>query len=236
MTMQAPSSPFAAAVRQNPYPTYAQLRQEQPVYYDERHDFWALSRYADVVRAARTPEVFSSAQGIGPPKRRGLTMISNDPPMHTRLRLLVSKAFSPRTIEQLTPRIETIVNDLLDAVLAKGSFDLIEDLAIPLPVTVIAEMLGVEPERREEFKHWSDEVVQFLGYPADDAGKARYQQSWEAFKDYFSQTIEARRHTSRHDLITLLVQAQDEQDALTLIEILNFCQLLLVAGQNGFRS
>src|SRR5687767_4872600 len=90
--------PFATAVKESPYPFYEWLRQEQPVYYNEEYDFWALSRYEDIVWAARTPGIFSSAQGVGPDKRYGLSMISNDPPVHTRLRKLVVRAFTPRTI------------------------------------------------------------------------------------------------------------------------------------------
>ncbi len=231
MHLSTEYSPFARDVQENPYPYYDWLCRAHPVYYNEPLGFWTLSRYADVLMAARTPEVFSSAQGVGPDKRRGLTMITNDAPVHTRLRLLVSKAFTPRMVEQYAPRIQAIIDELLEAVLPRGAFDLIADVAFPLPVTVIADILGVEPERREDFKRWSDEVVHFTaGTPHPGHDRARYQQSWEEFKAYFLQVIEARRRAPREDLITLLVKAQEDQDALTTIEILNFCQLLLVAG------
>jgi len=89
-------NPLAPEVKESPYPFYEWLRQERPVYYNQEHDFWALSRYQDIVWAARTPEIFSSAQGVGPDKRSGLSMISHDPPVHTRLRKLVVRAFTPR--------------------------------------------------------------------------------------------------------------------------------------------
>jgi cytochrome P450 len=133
-------------------------------------------------------------------------------------------------IDQNASRIQTIANALLDAVLARGTFDLVDDLAFPLPVIVIATLLGVEPEHRDDFKRWSDEVVNFTAGTPHGASRAQYQQSWEEFKAYFSDMIEARRRAPRDDLISLLVKAQEEQDVLSTMEILNFCQLLLVAG------
>jgi cytochrome P450 len=222
--------PFDAAVKALPYPFYAWLRQHQPVYYNAEYDFWALSRYEDIVWAARTPEIFSSAQGVGPDKRYGLSMISNDPPVHTRLRKLVVRAFAPHRIETYAPRIQAIIDDLLDAVLAKGSFELVADLAIPLPVTVISFILGVDPEYRHDFKRWSDDVVDFAASTAHGPAREKLRHSWEEFRDYFSRLLEARRHAPRDDVVTLLAQAESSGDVLTRMEFLNFCQLLLVAG------
>ena len=230
MTTITAYSPFARDVQECPYPFYAWLRQEHPVYYNERFDFWALSRYDDVVRAARNQEVFSSAQGVGPDKRYGLSMITNDPPIHTRLRRLVNRAFTPHMMARFEARIQAIIDALLEAVLDKGAFDLVADYAVPLPVTVIAEILGVEPERREDFKRWSDEVVLFVGGAEHGTDRERYQHSWEEFKAYFEQIMAARRQQPQEDIISLLVQAEAEHDALTAMEILNFCQLLLVGG------
>ncbi len=223
-------NPFATAVKENPYPYYAWLRREHPVYYNPHFDIWALSRYADIEAAARHPEVFSSAQGVGPDRGEGTSMLVQDPPVHTRLRKLVSKAFTPRMIERLTPRIQTIVDELLDAVMAQGSFDLIQDLAYPLPVIVIAEMLGVDPEQRDNFKRWSNAIIQGLAGSAHGYPQERIDQAWEGMSAYLSEAVEARRDAPRDDLITALVQAQEERDALSLEEILSTCVLLLVAG------
>lgn len=223
-------NPFAPEVKENPYPYYAWLRREHPVYRNERLGFWVLSRYEDIEAAARQPKVFSSAQGIGPDWQPGLTMITKDPPEHTRLRKLVSKAFTPRMVDTLTPRIQAIVDKLLDAVIDKGRFDLVQDLAYPLPVIVIAEMLGVDPERRDDFKRWSDDVVHIVASGQNEARLAQYMQSWEAFKNYFVELIETRRQAPKDDLVSALVMAQEERDALTMSEILNACLLLLVAG------
>lgn len=221
---------FSPDVKENPYPYYAWLRKEHPVYHNERLGFWAISRYNDVVALSRKPEEFSSLQGIGPNRAPTPTMISQDPPIHTRLRGLVSKAFTPKTVAQQEQRIREIIDELLDPVIDKGSFDLVQDLAFPLPVIVIAEMLGVEPEYRNDFKRWSDDVIQITA--AQEQGKvvARYLQSWQEFKEFFARRVEERRKSPRNDLITALVQAQDEREALSLSEILNFCLLLLVAG------
>jgi cytochrome P450 len=230
MTAITAYSPFARDVQENPYPFYAWLRQEHPVYYNAHFDFWALSHYDDVVQAARNHEVFSSAQGVGPDKRYGLSMITNDPPIHTRLRRLVNRAFTPHMMARFEGRIQAIIDALLDTVMDKGAFDLVADYAIPLPVTVIAEILGVEPERREDFKRWSDEVVLFVGGTAQGSDRERYRHSWEEFKAYCVHIMAARRQQPQEDIISLLVQAEAEHDALTELEILNFCQLLLVAG------
>ena len=223
-------NPFVPEVKDNPYPAYEWLRREHPVYHNEALDFWALSHYADVEWAARLPEVFSSAQGVGPDRQEGASMITKDPPEHTRLRKLVSKAFTPRMVAQLEPRIRMITDELLDAVIDKGAFDLVQDLAYPLPVIVIAEMLGVDPERRDDFKRWSDDVIHIVAAGQNEERMAQYMDSWEAFKAYFVEMVEVRRRAPRDDLVTALVQAHEERDALTLSELLNACLLLLVAG------
>ena len=223
-------NPFTPEVKANPYPAYEWLRREHPVYHNEELDFWALSRDVDIEWAARRPEIFSSAQGVGPDRQIGVSMITKDPPEHTRLRKLVSKAFTPRMVSQLEPRIRALTDELLDAVMDKGAFDLVQDLAYPLPVIVIAEMLGVDPERRDDFKRWSDDVIHIVAAGQNEARMAQYMESWEAFKAYFVEMIEARRRVPREDLVSALVQAQEERDALTLSELLNACLLLLVAG------
>ncbi len=222
--------PFDAAVIRDPYPYYAWLRHEAPVYYNADRDIWALSRYADVMAAARNTKDFSSAMGVGPQRQPLQQMITQDPPLHTRLRGLVNRAFTPRVIEELTPRIREIVDDLLDAVVAKGSFELVADLAFPLPVIVIAELLGVPPEDRDAFKRWSDESIDFVSSQEDTRDTERYGKSWNEFSDYFSAMIEERRSAPRNDLVSLLVKANEGDDELSVVEILNFCQLLLVAG------
>ncbi len=221
--------PFASEVKGNPYPYYAWLREKHPLYYNGRLGFWVLSRFKDI-EAARNHEIFSSAQGIGPDRAWLPMMITRDPPDHTRLRRLASKAFTPRMVERYTPRVQEIVDGLLDAAFKKPSFDLVQDFAYPLPVIVISEMLGVVTRDLEDFKRWSDDVINLTAGGTQHGDMARYLQSWQEFKAYFTQIIEARRRSPQDDLISALVQAQEERDALTTSEILNFCLLLLVAG------
>ncbi len=221
--------PFAPEVKRNPYPYYAWLRDHHPVYHNPRLDIWTLSRYRDVDAALRNHEVFSSAKGIGPERMSIPTMITRDPPEHRRLRSLVSKAFTPRMVAQMEARIREIIRHLLDAAIDNGVFDLVHDVAEPLPVIVIAEMLGVDPEHRAAFKKWSDDVIGVLG-GSPDFDLNRYLETWREFKAYFTEMIERRRRQPRDDLVSALVRANEEQDALTPGEILNFNLLLLTAG------
>lgn len=183
-----------------------------------------------MVKAVRRPEIFSSAKGVGLAKNYGLSMIAHDPPDHSRLRKLVIRAFTPRQIASYEPQIQAIIDGLLDDVIAKGSFELVEDLAIPLPVPVIAHVLGVDPEYRHDFKRWSDDVVNFTAGNAGPEAREQLRGSWGEFCEYFSDMMESRLHEPQDDVVTILAQAQDEGDSLTVIEFLNFCQLLLVAG------
>jgi cytochrome P450 len=225
-----PSSP---AFRDDPYPAYAWLRREHPAYRFEAGDerWWAISRHADVTAALRDHATFSSAQGIGSERDSSCMMITTDPPDHTVLRSLVNKAFTPRRIAGLEPRIRQISEGLIDTAIARGDFDLVRDFAVPLPVTVIAELLGVEPERREDFKRWSDAFVG-TGYDGMDreAAQVHYDRLMAEFSAYFGAMVEARRGERRDDLISALVAAQEDRSVLSTEDILMCCLLLLVAG------
>jgi hypothetical protein len=157
------------------------------------------------------------------------SMLRMDPPDHTRLRSLVSKAFTPRTVETLRPRIEQIVEDQLDAVAAAGQMDVIRDLAYPLPVTVIAEMLGIPIEDRERFKHWSDEAIRSLGFSNEDDAR-RSMQATRELRAYLQPIVEQRRREPREDLISALVAAEEQGDKLSTDEVFSTIILLLVAG------
>ncbi len=239
-------NPFAPGVHANPYPMYRQLREEDPVHWSELMDTWVLTRYQDIVAVLTDGARFSAdrrsarnrfsqmaeqvEQEFGPFGRTP-TMLSSDPPLHTRLRRLVSKAFTPRAVENLRPRIQGIVDDILGGVREDGGMDVIWDLAYPLPVIVIAEMLGVPPEDGDKFKRWSDDVVATLGGPfvAPDVMQ-RAQGSVTALADYFTGIIGQRRQEPRDDLISGLIAAEEQGQVLSEDEILATCILLLVAG------
>ncbi|HRI08804.1 MAG TPA: cytochrome P450 [Nannocystaceae bacterium] len=227
----------------DPYPHFDRLRRETPVVQVDPMGIWAVTRYDDVNHVLRTPEVFSSAafqvvfRMLSPAMTEGDTtlvdsMIGRDPPEHTRLRRLVSRAFTPEAIKVLEPRIRDLARRLLDSLRGRQEFDLVHDFSMPLPVIVIAEMLGVDPDRKEDFKRWSDDTVSLSSQPLhqDPDEIERRVKSRQEFHGYFREMIEARRLTPRNDLITALIKANEESDALTADEILGMTVLLLVAG------
>ena len=207
----------------NPFPRYRMMREKQSVYFNPQYRFWQVFGYEDVQRVLSDYSSFTS--GFGGDQGRdplSASMISMDPPRHRQLRNLVTQAFTPRSIAQLSDRITTIVNTLLDEVAARGRMDIIDDLAYPLPVIVIAEMLGIPHEDRERFKVWSDAVV---GASNPEGGNPQAEMS-----AYFLNMISQRSREPKDDLITALLNAQIDGQHLNQRELLGFCILLLVAG------
>ena len=241
-------NPLLPEVRANPYPYYEVLRREAPVHQIlPGAPFYAVSRYDDVCSVLHRPEIFSStalqilAQGggisFGPNSGalaghrllRSSMMIATDPPDHTRLRSLVNRGFTPRRIAGLEPRLRQIAAACLDRVTPSGRMDLMRDFAIPFPVTVIAQLLGVESERREQFKHWSDTIVIGLSGMSQQFGREEVRAAAEEMADYIDSILAARRANPRDDLISILADAE-AGDALTGGEVLSFVVLLLIAG------
>ncbi len=216
---------FSFGGMDNPYPMYARLRDAGPAV-QTGGGTWAISRYEDVVGVLKNHAVFSSAaMGFGGGAFSARTIIGTDPPEHTRLRNIVNRAFTPRMVAAMEPRIREITTELLDRIAAGEDFDLIRDLAIPLPVIVIAEILGIDPERREDFKRWSDSMV----FSGALSGGGALQTSQDEFRAYFSNVIDARRHEPRDDLISALTRAE-EAETLSPQEVMAFTILLLIAG------
>lgn len=233
-------------IRANPYPFYARLRSEDPVHWDEELGFWVLTRYADIVSVYHDSR-FSRAHGL----RRGYerlpqeeqvlaepvyrafskTMFYSDPPYHTRLRGLVNSAFTPTAIEQMRPFVQKTVDSLLDAVQANGRIDIIHDFAYPLPILVIARMLGLPAEDRVLFKKWSDDLFAILGSvphsPALMEGAAK---SLRALTEYITALSDDRRAHPQNDLLTGLVEAVQEGERLTQDELVSNVIILLSAG------
>src|SRR5216684_2848628 len=220
----------------NPYPAYSQLRDRSPFSYvdlpagtvpgiEGEIRAWALMKYDDVYGALRDHDTFSSSGNpvIGkasPP----LVMIFDDPPRHTRFRRLVNKTFTLRRVEALTPWIAAVADELLNAV-GQQSIDIIEHYTVPLPVKVIARMLGIPGEEYEMFKRWSDA---FLSLTSMD--NRERMQNLKEMGGYFGKIAAARRAQGAEDLITALVEAEVEGEKLEEWEILGFCILLLIAG------
>ncbi len=230
-------NPWDEAFRANPYPHYKPLYAGAPRHLDLGFPLALVARYADVRQVLLDPQLFSSVQ----PKDSAFanqtdafgdtpTVLQSDPPTHTRLRRLVSRDFTPRRIRELEPRIRQIAAELLNKAARNRSFDLMADLANPLPVMVIAEMLGVPAEKYETFKHWSDKVVEadntLPGMPIPEEIKNAFNE----LRAYFAEQIARRRKSPGPDLVSALVAAHDEAEALSNEELLQFVVLLLLAG------
>jgi cytochrome P450 len=221
-----------AQFRDDPYRLYRYLHAAAPVRWNEALGAFTLARYADVV------QVLSDNRFSVDRDRSGVlrapvpkSMLVSDPPDHTRLRTLVQKAFTPRMVEQLRPRIESIVSELLNRLADRSSeVDLIAELAYPLPVLVIAEMLGVPPEDRATFHGWSAAVAASLDPLISDDRRERAGEAREKLHAYLRGIIAQRRREPRSDLISALVAVEERGDVLTEPELVVMCTLLLIAG------
>ncbi len=171
------------------------------------------------------------------PRRTGLVnMLDMDPPDHTRLRSLVSKAFTPHAIERLRPRIEHVADDLLNAAATRGRFDLMASLAYPLPVTVIAEMLGVPSSDMTRFEGWSNDIALNVEPILDDEEVGRVRRAAEELTEYFEAIIRLRRSDPKDDMISSLLAAEEESQKLSHDELMQTLMLLLVAGNETTRN
>ena len=227
--------PLSRRDRQYPYDVYKEVRLKDPVHRMRVIDGWGLTRYADVDAVLRDHRRFSnggrSFTGLGPE-----TLLDLDPPDHTRLRSLVSKAFTPRSVAKLTSRIDQIIEELLDAIGERERFDLIEDFAFPLPVIVIAEMLGVHPEDRAQFKEWSTDIAITVEPIIPDDLAVRLEKSTGKLFEYFETIIADRERSPQDDMISALIAARDDNDRLSHDELLGTLVLLLVAGNETTRN
>ncbi|GHO53595.1 cytochrome P450 [Ktedonobacter robiniae] len=217
------------------YDWYRQMRETQPVFFDPNIQGWHIFRYDDVVRVITEHATFSSEQNrFVPAEYRDVNPISSsivrlDPPRHHKLRQLVSQAFTPRMVANMESRIKEITSGLLDQVQAVGEMDVIRDLATPLPITVIAELLGVPAERREDFKRWSDAFVSGDAEATEEDMQEGIQAAG-SMVDYFAQIFEERRAHPQDDLVSALLLAEVDGERLSNEELIGFCVLLLVAG------
>ncbi len=234
-------NPFLPEFHANPYPFYRRLREHDPVH-ETPMGFWVLTRYDDVVTILRDPRfgreefapllaaIYGDEASPGSIPR---SMLFRDPPDHTRLRTLVNRAFTPRVVENLRPRIQQIVEEVLNRAEDTKGMDVIADLAYPLPVTVICEMLGVPQADRERIKQWSADVARSLdaiGMPADPEVVERGRASRGALIGYFRDLVPERRKYPQADLLSLLIAAEEQGDKLSEGELLAMCVLLFIAG------
>lgn len=224
---------FTVEARRDPYALYDQLRAVGPVIHDARSDRWMLLDHASVRRALDDHETFSSLVSP-PPSAPSNWFIFTDPPRHAKLRALVLRAFTPRSVAGLEPRIREIAESLLAPALARGDMDMARDFAIPLPIMVIAEVLGAAPGDHLRLRRWSDGIVTLIDTLQGGAEAERAVHDFLAvhaeMAGYVAALLDERRTAPRDDLLTRLVQAEVDGERLSEAEILGFFELLLLAG------
>jgi cytochrome P450 len=209
----------------NPFTWYADMRRQSPVWFDPQQQVWVVFGYTDSLRVLTDYRSFSS-QIPFPPEQQDFTQSMNfiDPPRHKSIRSLVQQVFTPRHVEALAPRIIAISHELLDQVQPHGQLDFVQDFALPLPVIVIAEILGVPVADQARFKQWSDAII------LQDIEPLQAQEALTELGTYFRQLVAERRLEPRDDLISNLITAYDEGDRLSEQELIDFCFVLLVGG------
>ena len=250
--------PFGAAVIADPVPWYARMRREQPVFRVPGHGFYLVTGYDDVMTAVRDTATFSNrftspglALGRGSPAvqaeiegilaegyPRTPTLLTNDPPAHTRFRRLVARAFTPRRVASWQPEIERLCDELIAAFAGRGSVELVSEFAVPLPIGVIADALGVPRAMQPTFRRWTDDSTDLIGADVTDQRRLDAARGLVEFQRYFAAELDDRRRVPRDDFLTDLVHATVDGDEeglddirpLDTPEMLSILHQLLVAG------
>jgi len=237
-------NPFHPAFRKDPYGVYRRLQSEAPVYYSRALRGFVLSRHADVTRVLADPRMicdrrqskvaqdFAVFDSMRPDFAQAVvrSLLMLDAPDHTRVRRLVSRAFTPRVVERLADGVATRVSALLDAMERKPDPDVIRDLADPLPLAVIADLLGIPEDERGHLKTWSNDFVGLLDPIQSEADPAAMERAFDELRAVMHRVFDARRREPREDLVSGLVQAGGQGDVLSETELDSLCVLLLVAG------
>ena len=217
-------------------PALAKLRAESPVHWYEPGKFWTLTRHADVLAVSKDPATFCSGQGVLMADRGRTVMATDsilfvDPPDHARYRKLVSTGFTARRVAALDEQVRRLAREVLAAVDPKAEIDVVDEIAAPLPMLVIAELLGVPGSDRDQFRVWSDAIMEAATELTDENAMLALE-----LMDYFTKALQERADAPRDDLLSVLVNAEVDGDRLTLEEQIGFCVSLLVAGNETTRS
>ena len=219
----------------DPFPAFQWMRREAPAYFDEPSGVWAITRHADIKEISKDPETFSSAGGIRPDNGALPMMIDTDAPEHVRRRRLVSEGFTPRRIRESEPQIRAVVDGIIDRVAQRGSADFVRDIAAPLPMIVIGDMLGVEPKDRDDLLRWSDDMLGSLGSP-DPSTMDKSMLAAIEYAEYITKVAEQRqRDQQADDLIGTLVHAEIDGDRLDQQSIIYESLLILIGGDETTR-
>jgi len=222
--------PFDYGFHRDPYPTYAWLRDHAPVYHNERLDFWALSRFDDVLDGLHDPDTYTSTGGVAIEHTDAAlkSMIEMDPPEHTQMRKLIARRFTPRRIAELEPRVRTWTNELLDSLAGRSEFDVVHEFSALLPTTVVGTMLGIPVSRHDDARRWTDDLLtREPGNPVPPPAAAEGAMNMAVLAHQLS---EARRAQPDDDLLSLLVEAEVDGVPLTDQQVIGFCLLLLSGG------
>lgn len=236
------------AFYQDPHPAYAWMRANRPIFWDETHELWVLTRHGDVSHVSTHADLFCSGRGVRPEQSVDLSLIGLDGERHVRQRRLLNRGFSPRVIRTMEPRVRQVVTEVLDRVAGRPSCDFVSDIAVPVPLVVIAELMGLPTEDRELLGQWSDRMM--AGEGRGDPEDPTFADAAAAFGEYvgyLAEMIEDRRRTYQRggavgdDAVSVLVGADEEgvlesNDELTHDELTMFLVILLVAGNETTRN
>jgi cytochrome P450 family 142 subfamily A polypeptide 1 len=234
----------------DPWATYRWLRDNDPCFWDDKNQIWVVSRHEDVAYVSRTTDLYCSKHGVRPKVAAPMSLISMDEPEHTRQRRLINKGFTPRQVKRLEPHIRDLSNQIIDEIKERGEIDFVEDFAIHVPLIVIAELMGLDPDGRQNLYRWSDAMMSGDGHTdPDDPVLHAAAEAFGEYVEYLIPIIEARRAEPREDLISILTGAFDEgaldagdaaavrgDDELTSDELLMFLCILVVAGNETTRN
>ncbi len=228
-------SPYDYAIHEDPYPTYARLRAESPVFYNEDLDFFAFSKHADVLAAFRDVDRYSSAYGVsldpaafGSDAHKAMSFLAMDPPRHTRMRSIVGKSFTPRRVAEMEVRIRERARELIEPAVDARTFDFVADFAGRLPMDVISELVGVPPSDRAELRRLADLLVH-REEGIDDVPPEGVEAAL-TMAGYYADMVADRRRHERDDLTWSLLQQEIDGEGLTDDELISFLFLLVVAG------
>jgi cholest-4-en-3-one 26-monooxygenase len=233
----------------DPWTAYRWLRDHDPCFWDEKNQIWVVSRWEDVATVSRATDLYCSKYGVRPKVAAPMSLISMDEPEHTRQRRLINKGFTPRQVRRLEPHIRDLSNQIIDEIRHRGEIDFVEDFAIHVPLIVIAELMGLDPEGRQKLYRWSDAMMGGDGHTEpDDPALLAAAEAFGEYVEYLLPIIDERRREPREDLISILTGAFDDGDLdggeavavqgeeLTSDELLMFLCILIVAGNETTRN
>ena len=236
------------------------LRENEPIFWSEKTNHFIISRFEDVTFVSKNNDVFCSGEGVLPdPRITNIGLIDEDEPRHNEMRGLINRGFTPRMVKQWEAVFQRITNETLDEIAPKGECDFVEDIAVPLPLLLIAEMIGIRREDRERFHQWSDAMIGSTGNMDDPLKVAAAANAALEYFAYLTDIIEDRRKNPKQDLISILVRAKDdgilvqheggyesdddfgtarsdEEREMSNDELIKMCVVLLVAGNETTRN